>query len=187
MGPVVGYDWDIRYYCVIVIRTFVHNFYVCGYATVETICMYIQYFICPPDISFCIHNLRRLVLSHHHGPLARYVKLRVAHAPGILGTFSSPPRVSDPDMPHGTCVRHVSWCMPGSLTSNFLWSRWRWKRSRHSRCMRNTQFYVSGKRSMESGLSYRPGEVIYSINDITVLCYLPHALTLSSVFGHIVV
>ena len=26
-----------------------------------------------------------------HGPLARYVKLRVAHAPGMPGTFSPPP------------------------------------------------------------------------------------------------
>ena len=26
------------------------------------------------------------------------------------------PLVSDPDMHHGTCVRHVSWCMSGSLT-----------------------------------------------------------------------
>ena len=42
-----------------------------------------------------------------HGPLARYVKLRVAHAPGMPGTFSPPPRVIDPDMHHGTCVTHV--------------------------------------------------------------------------------
>ena len=41
------------------------------------------------------------------GPLARYLKLQVAHAPGIPGTFSPPPRVSDPDMYHGTCVTHV--------------------------------------------------------------------------------
>ena len=47
---------------------------------------------------------------------ARYVKLRVAHAPGMLGMFSPPPRVRDPDMHHGTCVTHVPWCMPGSLT-----------------------------------------------------------------------
>ena len=47
-----------------------------------------------------------------HGPLARYLKLRVAHVPGIPGTFSPPPRVSNPDMHHGTCVTHVSWCMP---------------------------------------------------------------------------
>ena len=37
------------------------------------------------------------------------------------GTFSPPPRVSDPDMHHGTCVTHVPWCMSGSLTSVFLW------------------------------------------------------------------
>ena len=83
-----------------------------------------------------------------HGPLARYVKLRVAHAPGMPGTFSPPPLGSDPDMHHDTCATHVSWCMPGSLTSVFLWSRWRGKRSRHSRRMRNRQFYVSGKRPM---------------------------------------
>ena len=35
-----------------------------------------------------------------NGPLARYVKLRVAYAPGMSGTFSPPPRVSDPDMHH---------------------------------------------------------------------------------------
>ena len=66
----------------------------------------------------------------------------------MRGTFSPPPRISDPDMHHDTCVTHVPWCMPGSLTSGFLWSRWRWKRSRHSRRMRNPQFYVSGKRPM---------------------------------------
>ena len=79
-------------------------------------------------------------------PLARYVILRVAHAPGMPGTFPPPPRVSDPDMHHGTCVRHVPWCMPGSLTSGFIWSRGRGIRSRHSRRMRNPQFYVPGKR-----------------------------------------
>ena len=88
---------------------------------------------------------------HHlcgHGPLARCVKLRVAHAPGMFGTFSPPPRVSDPDMHHGTCVMHVPWCMPGSLTSGFFWSRWQGKRSRHSRSMSNPKLYASGKRPM---------------------------------------
>ena len=56
--------------------------------------------------------------------------------------------LSDPDMHHGTCVTHVPWCMPGSLTGGFLWSRWRRNRSRHSRRMRNPQFYASGKRPM---------------------------------------
>ena len=36
--------------------------------------------------------------------------------------------------------------MPGSLSSGFLCSLWRGKRSRHSRHIRNPQFYVSGKR-----------------------------------------
>ena len=87
-------------------------------------------------------------LTPSHGPLARYVNLRVVHAPGMPGTLSPSPRVSDPNIHHGTCVTHVLWCMPGSLTSGFLWRRWRGKRHRHSRRMRNPQFYVSGKRSI---------------------------------------
>ena len=78
--------------------------------------------------------------SPSNRPLARYVKLPVAHAPGMPGTFSLPPRVSDPDMHHGTCMTHAAWCMPGSLTSGFLWSRSRGKRSRYSRCMGNRNF-----------------------------------------------
>ena len=84
-----------------------------------------------------------------NGPLAKYVKLRVGHAPGMPGTFPPPPRISDSDMHHGTCVTHEPLCMPGSLTRGFLWSRWRGKRSQHSRCMRNLQFCVSGKRPFE--------------------------------------
>ena len=85
-----------------------------------------------------------------HGPLTRYVKLWVVHAPGMPGTFSPPPRISDPDMHHGTCVTHVPWCKPGPLISGLLWSRWWGKRSRHSWRMHNPQFYVSGKRPMKS-------------------------------------
>ena len=82
-----------------------------------------------------------------YGPLARYLKLWITHAPGMPGTFSPPPRVSDPDTHHGTCVTHVPWCMSGSLASGFLLSQWRGTRSQHSRRMHNPQFYVSGKRS----------------------------------------
>ena len=74
------------------------------------------------------------VNQSNHGPAVRpwcYVpwasckirKIAGAHAPGMPGTFSPPPQVSDTDMHHGTCVTHVPWCMPGSLTSGFLWSR----------------------------------------------------------------
>ena len=52
-------------------------------------------------------------------------KIVCAHAPGMPGTFCPPPRVSDPHMHHVTCVTHAPWCMPGSLTIGFLWSR-RW-------------------------------------------------------------
>ena len=43
----------------------------------------------------------------------------------IAGNVYPPPRVSDPDMHHGTCVTHVPRCMPGSLTSGFIRSQWR--------------------------------------------------------------
>ena len=98
-------------------------------------------------------NTYRLVSGLLHlcfyGPLTRYIKLRVAHAPEMPGTLSPPPLASDPNMHHGTCMTHVPWCMPGSLTSGFLWRRWRGNRSPHSRCMRNPQFCVSGKRPIE--------------------------------------
>ena len=93
--------------------------------------------------------------------------MRVAHAPGLPGTFSPPPRVNDPDMHHGTCVAHVPWCMPGSLTSGFLWSRRRGKRSRHSRRMRNPQFYVSGERPIANALGLR----LSSIHPSTCFCW----------------
>ena len=89
-------------------------------------------------------------VQYDDGPLNRCIKLRVAPAPVMPGTFPPPPRVTDPDMHHGTWVTHVPWCMPGSLTSGFLWSRWSGKRDRHSRRMRNPQCYVSGKRPMRT-------------------------------------
>ena len=106
--------------------------------------------------SICWELFIELVTVHTtwHGPLARYVKLRVAHAPGMPGTFSAPLRVSDPDMHHRTCVKHVPWCMSGSLSSGFLWSRWRGKRSRHSRRMHNTKFYHATMRSSDE--NYMP-------------------------------
>ena len=84
--------------------------------------------------------------SRYNGPLVRYVKLRVVHAPGMPWTFSPQPRFSDPDRHHGTCVTHVLWCMPGSLTSSLLWSPWWGKLSRHSRRRHNQQCNVSGKK-----------------------------------------
>ena len=53
-------------------------------------------------------------------------------------------------MHHGTCMTHEPWCMSGSLPSGFLWTWWRGKHSRHTRRMRNPQFYVSGKRPIDT-------------------------------------
>ena len=85
-----------------------------------------------------------------YGLLARCIKLRFAHAPRMPGTYSPPPRRSDPDMHLGMCWTHVPWCLPRSLTSGFLWNRRRGKGSWHSRRMRNPKFYVSGKRPINS-------------------------------------
>ena len=49
---------------------------------------------------------------NHNGPLTRYAKLRVTHAPGMLSPHRllRKPLVSDPGM------HHVPWCMSESLT-----------------------------------------------------------------------
>ena len=89
------------------------------------------------------------------------IKLCGAHAPGIPGTFSLSPQVSDLAMHHGTCVAHVPWRMPASLINVFLWSRWRGRRSWHSRRMRIPQFtyLIRGPlycRTRQSHLKYIP-------------------------------
>ena len=91
-----------------------------------------------------------------HGPLARYVELRVAHAPGMPGTFSPPPRVSDPDMHHGT--------------SGFLWSWWRGKRSRHSRRMRILNFTYLVRGPWGHGIVNKQPGGSYLIRIIESLC-----------------
>ena len=95
--------------------------------------------------TLCFHYKQCFFFTMPHGPLTRYITLQVAHAPRMSGTFSPPrsqrmPSVSDPGVHHGTCVMHVPWRMSGSLTHGDG------EHSRHSRRMRNPQFYVSGKR-----------------------------------------
>ena len=74
------------------------------------------------------NSIAWLLMTWRRGELWASCQIRkIADAPGMPGTFSPPPRVSDPDMHHGTCVTHVPWCMPGSLTIGFLW---RWPRGK---------------------------------------------------------
>ena len=58
------------------------------------------------------------VITADMGLLPDKQKLGFEHA---LETFSPPSLVIDPDMHHGMCVTHVTWCMPGSLNSSFHW------------------------------------------------------------------
>ena len=80
-----------------------------------------------------------------HGPLTKCVKLRVVHAPGMPGTFSPPPTsketASQGPWHASRHVRHARVVMHVRMANQ----RWQEKRSRHSRHMRNPQFYVSGK------------------------------------------
>ena len=65
-------------------------------------------------------NKRLSQQSLRNGPLARYVKSWVAHAPGMQGTFSPPPtskQTASYRSRHASRhVRHVPWCMSGWLT-----------------------------------------------------------------------
>ena len=99
-------------------------------------------------VAFYVWQIEIITSISIHGPLTRYVKLRVAYAPGMPGTFSPPPtskettcelsRHASRHVRHARAVMHIGIANP----------RWRGKRSRHCRCMRNTQFYGSGKRPM---------------------------------------
>ena len=68
------------------------------------------------------NDILRYLPSSQTRPLTRCIKLRVAYAPGMPGLFFPPSQVSDDDMHLSTCVTHMTRCMPGSLTSSFLWS-----------------------------------------------------------------
>ena len=72
-----------------------------------------------------------------HGPLTRYVKLQVTHAPGMRGTFSPPPTSKEPaSLRSRHASRHVRNAR-AVMHFGIANPRWRGKRSRHSRRMRN--------------------------------------------------
>ena len=88
-----------------------------------------------------------------HRPLTRYtiyVKLRIAPAPGMPGMFSPPPaskEIASQRSRHASRhVRHARAVMQIGIAN----PRWRGKRSRHSRRMRNPHSYLSGKRPMHA-------------------------------------
>ena len=55
----------------------------------KTVCIFLGIYCSHPEWHMALFYLYRYVWSIDlHGPLARYVKLRVTHAPGMPGTFS---------------------------------------------------------------------------------------------------
>ena len=68
------------------------------------------------DQTYQTSNFGKNTSCSLNGPLARYVKVRVAHAPRMPPSSTLKPVVSDPGMHQGTCGTHVPWCMSGSLT-----------------------------------------------------------------------
>ena len=109
----------------------------------------------PSNLWYRVHSLFLLAITGlSHLPdfilwaSCQILKIAGCACVGNAGNVFPSPRVSHPDMHHGSCETHVPWCMPGSLTSGLLLNRWRGKRSRHSRRMRKPQVYVSGKRPM---------------------------------------
>ena len=81
-----------------------------------------------------------------YGRLITFVKSRVAHAPGMPERFprhrlQRKPPVSGPDMHHST---YMPWCMLLGIANPQWWG----KRYRHSWCISNPQFYISGKMPM---------------------------------------
>ena len=94
-----------------------------------------------------------------NGPLTRYAKLRVAHVPGMLGTFSPPPTskaIASRRSRHAT--RHVRtlvpWCMPESLTRGGGEN----VPGIPGACA-NRNVFVSGKRPMRSRERFPPYQV----------------------------
>ena len=91
------------------------------------------------------------IYYNKHEPLARYAKLRVAHAAGMPGTFPPPPRINYPGMHHGKCGHARAVMLAGIANLRFPLKAVAGKTfpAFHSRRRLNPQFYVSGKRPMK--------------------------------------
>ena len=84
------------------LMTFVHS--------LRYVLFFFLFFVC---VSWCqpndsYHPGLLLTLGQSCRPPVIYVKLRVAHAPGMPGTFFPPHRVSDPDMRGTRAVMHAA-------------------------------------------------------------------------------
>ena len=92
----------------------------------------------PTDWCYGLSPVQHQAMPCAHGSLTRYVKLRVAHALGMPGTFPRN-RLQRKQLVSGA-VMYVGIASP----------RCREKHHRHSQRMHNPQFYVSVKRPIKS-------------------------------------
>ena len=87
-----------------------------------------------------------LFRTEHNGPLTRYVKLQVAHAPGIPGTFPPPPTSKETASKRSRrASRHVR-DASGVMHVGIAYPRWRGKTFPAFPAHAHPQFYVYGKR-----------------------------------------
>ena len=84
----------------------------------------------------CIDPQKCLLQNVDNGPLTRYVKLQVAHAPGMPGTFSPAA-----DFKENRLLAILA-CISARAVMHvgIAYMRWQGKRSRHSRRMRTRNF-----------------------------------------------
>ena len=114
-----------------------HNYWteppwwLCPYATLRLVFVY--------DMQ-CKEVLSERLYWRLHGPLTRYGKSQVAHAPGMPGTF--PPRPTSKETASKRsrlASRHVRRAC-AVMHVGITYPRWRGKRSRHSRRMHTHNF-----------------------------------------------
>ena len=87
-----------------------------------SVCLSIPYVVFALWLVACFMDYA--YMWHKYNPWASYQIRKIAGCAcaGNAGNvfprrrFQRKPIVSDPGMHHGTCVTHVPWCMPGSLT-----------------------------------------------------------------------
>ena len=82
-------------------------------------------------------HLKIVMIFSLHGPPIRYVKLRVAHAPGMPGRFSPPPTSEETAGQRSKRVSGHVCQARARMHAGIANPRWPWKRSRHSRRLCN--------------------------------------------------
>ena len=111
------------------------------------------------------------LIDGKHGPLTRYVKLRVAHVPGMLGAISPPPTSKEtacwrPRHASRHMLHARAMIMSGSLNPRW-WGKCFWHS--HTCATRNITYLVRGP--------------CHHVNWWVPNCGLPDGLVMSSMWG----